>query len=270
MNVLDNIIFQITTVCQPEQIYLTRESNLTDQPSYDLLVLLEPADCQSFDECLTLIHKAVSSLSIPVYVCVTRTRKVLELLPKGHIFFTYACQKHHLIYDSGTTILTPNVNIEVKSITDTAYELYTKKREKAICFLDAANYFKQQSHNHLAAFMLSQSVILLLIGFLRAFTSFNHSSVKIPTLLKLTHRITNEIVKVLSEHPNDDDKLLIILSNAYTNARYRDNYKINEIVLGELFERVNQLLKTADIEANKRIKAFIETFGKKQHENTAC
>ncbi len=168
-------------------------------------------------------------------------------LDAGNLFFTTVFVPEHLVHDSGQSMLPEPLPRRITRIRQQSEAEFSLGYRKSVHFLQGARYYLSEKEPEMAAFMLHQSVELLLRGLVLAMSGKELKSHLLGELLLHGSRYVPGLQELFS---TDMEKL----EKAYTCGRYSLHYGINieevRMLVTQvemLQERVSEVFKAAMI-----------------------
>ena len=176
----------------------------------------------------------------PITTIVLQSFTFEEWLKAGHCFGTRVWQLAPRIYDAGNTAWT----VTAVSISQSSEELkkrYMAGLNKAKEFLAGAELFRIRKQSSMAAFMLHQSAEQALKAFLNIRMELYANTHNISRLLKYASLASHRILSVFPQNTEEEKYLFNLLQKAYSDARYKDEYKAGMSELMRLTEKVKSI-----------------------------
>lgn len=248
---------RIVSLLKPAQVYLLGKVPLTSnfkpppaaeglpqaQQTSNLFLALMPPGGRSMQEYESLVEN--SKPHLPLSVMAKPFVQVNQLRKEGNPFFIKNCTPDRLVYNDGSMPLgeAPGLNEEfIKSKAALDRKGWLRKSEG---FLSGARGFMEMQQNNLAAFMLHQSAEHALTAVLLSSTGYREATHNLHKLLQYTALYAPHIAEAFSFATEKEKVLFRQLQKAYTDARYKENYKISGEELELLLKKVNTLLEKA-------------------------
>lgn len=149
------------------------------------------------------------------------TADIRQGLDAGNLFFTTVFVPEHLVYDSGQSMLPEPLPRRITRIRQQSESEFSLGYRKSVHFLQGARYYLAEEEPEMAAFMLHQSVELLLRGLVLAMSGKELKSHLLGELLQHSSRYISGLQDIFGNAAGK-------LEKAYTCGRYSLHYRINE------------------------------------------
>lgn len=226
---------------------------------YDLLILTTPDEKRPRHELLDLAE-CHNTKTEQVNALVHNAASVSEAVDAGSTFFETVCAKGQLLYD--------DENIRFKLSAEEHHPakpahvdeaLWGKWFDLARKFLAGASHFAGRGWNDLSAFMLHQAVEHTCIALTRAITGYRPNTHNLARLIRLIHNFAPFTIPVFPRDTREEIYLFNLLSRAYSEARYKESYRITSGEIAILIERVADFQGHAERLYEKRIMHTLHT-----------
>jgi HEPN domain-containing protein len=112
-------------------------------------------------------------------------------------------------------------------------------------FLDTALACYDEGNYNLSLFLMHQSVESTLSAIIRISLGYRLAIHNLDRMLRISLMFTDELKKVF-DRDSDDARLFELLQNAYSAARYRDDFKPDREMVKSLTDKVAKLFITAE------------------------
>lgn len=142
-------------------------------------------------------------------------------LEAGNLFYTTVFVQEHLVYDSGQSILPEPLPRRITRIREQSEAEFSLGYRRSVCFQREARHLLAENEPEVAAFMLHQSVELLLRGLVLVMSGKELKSHLLGELLQHASRYVPGLQELFGK---DAGKL----ERAYTCGRYSLHYQVNE------------------------------------------
>jgi HEPN domain-containing protein len=113
-------------------------------------------------------------------------------------------------------------------------------------FLKGAQQYFNDSNLSLAVFMLHQAVESSLIGIIKVLSAYRLSSHNLMRMFRITLLYTDEIMAVMDLDKKDANRLFNILQSGYSDARYKNDFNVNEKDVKSLLLQIELLVGRID------------------------
>lgn len=211
---------------------------------YDLLIITKPGQKRRDHEVFDMIVK----LSTPETRIIAITHSlyaVNEALEQGRPFFTTIYKQGILIYDSsGIPLVTPSVCDKSDLLADIQAH-WDQHFGLAGKFFDGASYYITAGSAALAVFMLHQATEHTCIALIKACVDYRATTHNLSKLLSLTENFSPYPSHVFPQTTKEEIDLFKTLLNAYSDARYCENFKLPIEKAKILQHRVKELQEIA-------------------------
>jgi uncharacterized protein len=212
--------------------------------SYDLLIVTRRGDRRYDHEVQDIIENRCR-IHTPVTVLIHDIDYVNTRLSEGHYFFSMMSREAILLYDAGNIPLAKAAIPDLIRIKAAAQKDFERWKHQANAFFKSALFNMQQKEWKIAAFLLHQATEHTYQAILLAFTGYKPCTHNLDKLRRYTNRFSIELAMVFPRNNKEEDDLFKLLLQGYVDARYSEEYRINEEEAGLLFERVSQLISIA-------------------------
>lgn len=258
---LEQIIRQIGKTVDAEKIFRLNEDadGTTAGMPYDFLVLIANGAHQPLQEYKECIEADCAPIA-PVSVIVHKANEIYPLLERGHIFFSTVCTKKNLVFEDGRHELPAPMRMPVEEITAKARVNFQHGFSKAKIFLEGAHYYQVKKENEMAGFMLQQAAEHTYRSLIRALTGYKLVTHSLSRLMHFCTRFARELSNFFPRTTEEENRIFSLLQKAYVNARYKDDFEVEENDLSLLSERVTALQQYAQELFEEKIAAFEKTW----------
>jgi HEPN domain-containing protein len=152
---------------------------------------------------------------------------VMNLVYKYDTFFLNACLNGALIYAADGFTMIPEFEVEK---LDQAFlkdkEAFDRIYNLASGFLESAFICYENNFHNNVTFLLHQSVEQACRALIRRFTGYRSDIHNLDRLLQFCNCFSEEPALLFRRHFVNEQRLFRILTSAYSEARYKDNYQI--------------------------------------------
>jgi len=246
-NALKPLIQLIVTVLAPHKIFMLKSGGaaaITADTYIDLLIIMPdnkdvpPTELEPVFDIASLKHQRVCcSLHI--------ADRVKECIERGNIFYSLNCVDKNLVYDDKKYPLPATTDQAVRNMKLQAEVAFTLCFKKAVSFYQSAVFLYENNPEPVVAFYLHQAIELTYRAILRSLNGYYKRTHVIRSLKDLARRCAPQLNAILPDNTGPEKRLLDVLENAYLNARYDNQYNIEDNDLLQLFERTKQVLHIA-------------------------
>lgn len=246
----------ILKAANPEMIFLLGTSlnrrgneSIFHQPAPDslhvsncfLLILIKDRNNKELYEWQDKIENDCKAL-MPVTTIVLQHTTFEEWLKQGHFFAASVLQSAVLIYNSGNFGF-PDYKPASAAITKPSEKHLLEGLTKAKEFLAGSELFRVRKQHAMAAFMLHQSAEQALHTLLKAGTGYHANTHSIDKLLRYASLVSYQLPDIFPQKTEEEKRLFNLLQKAYTDSRYKEDYKISTDDLLCITEKVRRILE---------------------------
>lgn len=240
------IIDHLVAVVQPDMIFCYNET---------LYIVVTEQQGKTIPVFKTLLHAAITGHQWPPPTCSLYTyTELIEGLENGIPVFSTIFNETNLVYTSHKKILLQPLHIRISNAKRQAKSLFSIGLQRSLTFTTGAKQYIESKDYDIAAFMLHQSIELLLRFLL---LSVSNKELKSHSLKENFYQFKGLAPKLFCLCLNHDDsevRLLIHqLDKAYSNARYSSHFEISMDTIIEATVLVTSLQK----EAKKLFEALV-------------
>ncbi len=190
---------------------------------------------------------------IPHYIYEVNTK-----LKEGHYFYSEIKREGIELYNSGNHKLERKRKINPARKLQIAIDDFEQWFESANDFIRSFNYDIKDQKYKIAAFHLHQATERFYGTAMLVCAGDRPKIHNIERLGKMTARYCPEFIKIFPRKTEDENRLFLLLKNAYVDARYNKDYHITKDELTYLSSRVEKLRDLVE----KNCKAKIESLKK--------
>jgi HEPN domain-containing protein len=215
--------------------------------TYYLLIITNADEKRAEHELIQIIEQQAGPLTCGVTSIVHKLVSVNEAIEKGHRFFTTLHHKGILLYNGkGSPLSGPPEDLPPAAVKRSIEESWNREFAMAEKFYHAAAYCLSSGWNELSVFLLHQSVEHGCIALLRAITGYRPHTHNLSRLLALTENFSLMPSGIFPATTKVETDLFNLLRNAYSDARYNEDYSVPAEKAAILAARVKQLLETVE------------------------
>ncbi len=223
--------------------------------NYDILVITKAGEHRQEHELQDLIENRCR-FQTPVTVVVHDIEYVNRQLAAGHYFFTMVSREAILLYDAGSIPLNEACQLNWQAIKAAAELDFAKWHRRASAFFKTALFAVREKELKIAAFLLHQAVENGYQSILVVFTGYKPCTHNLDKLRRYTNRFSIELAQLFPRYSGEDDRLFRLLLQGYIDARYKDDYSIDEEEMGKLIDRAGKLLSIAARMCRNRLRSL--------------
>ena len=195
--------------------------------------------------------------SATVTILVHGIDTVSNALQQGSRFFTTVCRDGLYLYSACMPDFSPHfIKLNPLTTFTKAEKHYHHRYSMALGFLEAAdNCFEKEYFNN-TIFMLHQAVEQSCIAMIRVFLSYRSDIHKLSRLLKLCLCFSSEPRTLFPINTTEEQRLFRLLEKSYSDARYRDEYRILRTDAEIVLRQVRSLLELCEQLCTQRIRTY--------------
>ena len=212
---------------------------------YDLLVIARRGD-RRYEHELQDVIESRCRVEAPVTIWVHDIDHVNKQLSEGHYFFSFMLRDGLLLYDAGIVPLAEGVPPDLTAIRMTAQKDFQRWHSQAMAFFKSALFNRQQQETRLVIFMLHQAAEHIYQGILLVFMGYKPCTHNLDKLRRYTNRFSIELAMLFPRNSPSEENLFRLLLHSYVDARYKEDYRVTEMELATLTDRVSRLLSVAE------------------------
>lgn len=237
----------IVAAIAPAKIYMMKHLDIgteSKEKYIDLLIAISPKNDTPFLELQPILDMAYLK-GWRVSCSLHSEGNIIDGLRNGHIFYSLQCIQGNLVYDNKATdypITPPEILEEMKR---QSYLKFEQNFMKALDFSEGAAYLHENNGSRISAFMLHQGAELTYRGILQGLNGYDKKTHEIRLLKKLVRRCAPQLCNIFPDDSEEEKRILDVLENAYSHARYDNDFQIPEEDWTALFEKVMLLHETA-------------------------
>jgi len=240
---LKPLIQFLVAAISPAKIYMLKqpEGEINQLVPYiDLLIVMSGKSGVPFPEMEPILN--IACAQHPQVICSLHNEgSVIEGLRAGHIFYSLYCTADNLVYDDKVMEYPAAIPETVSAIRQKANEIFNRYFQKAQDFYNCATMLRQDGSSSLIMFMLHQSVECIYRGNLQSFTGYDKKTHEIRVLMKHVRHHTRQLNIAFTDSMPENKRLIQLLDKAYIDARYENQYSIEEKDQKMIFDKVTLL-----------------------------
>jgi HEPN domain-containing protein len=179
---------------------------------------------------------------------------VTNAIFEGSRFFTAACRDGIQLYTaSGLRLNIDYSNLNTATTLVNAEKHYHHRYCMALGFLEAADECFDKGYFNNTVFMLHQAVEQACIAMIRVFMAYRSDMHNLSRLLNLCLCFSGEPAALFPRKTGEEQRLFQLLLKSYSDARYRDEYKIDSTDANMLCTQVRALLELTEELCTKKL-----------------
>jgi HEPN domain-containing protein len=172
---------------------------------------------------------------------------VANALKQGSRFFTTVCRDGFYLYSSnGPNLLMGCPPLNPITTHLKAEKHYHHRYGMALGFMEAADNCFEKGYFNNTVFMLHQAVEQSCIAMIRVFMAYRSDIHNLSRLLKLCLCFSSEPQNVFSTNTAEEQRLFRLLEKSYSDARYRDGYKVDDTDAKMLLAKVSAFIELTE------------------------
>jgi HEPN domain-containing protein len=220
--------------------------------AYDLLVVTSRGDRRSDYELQDIIENCCRG-EAAVTVLVHDIGYVNRRIAEGQYFFTQIRRESILLYDAGRTPLAKAVECDMAQVRWMAERDFNRWHRQSRAFFRSAEFNLAGGEWKIVLFMLHQAAEQIYQAILLAFTGYKPTTHNLDKLRRYTNRFSVELALLFPRNSEEEDRLFRLLLSGYVDARYKEDFVVEEEDVRLLTERVRQLLEIAERVCGNRL-----------------
>ena len=198
-------------------------------------------------------HFPESNVSLAVH----GLESVTQAIHQGSRFYSAVCQYGMQLY-SKTGLRLDIAYHQMNPATTLAKgsKNYHHRYGLALGFWDAAGSSYEAQNYAICMFLLHQTVEHACKALIKLFTAYRCEMHNLSRLLDLCLIFSDKLSDALPRKTDEDKRLFALLRNSYSEARYKDDYKVSESDADTLLTRVKDVLDTTELLGLARITEY--------------
>lgn len=225
---------------------------------HDLLIVTKSDDERREHEILEKISK-YNKAPIRITAVVHSITAVNKAILEGSMFFVTMCHKGTVVYDTNNfPLAVPNkdlneLDLRLQTEKDWHQSFGLAQRFQKV----AVNSAVDELHD-IALLMLHQAVEHTCIAIIKYVTGYRPVTHNLNRLLWLMENFTFEGTAVFPQVTKEETELFNVLLRAYSDVRYKYDYKVSGNTVFTLIERVSLLMGVAEELYHKKRNSLLE------------
>jgi uncharacterized protein len=213
--------------------------------NYDILVITRPDDTRQDFETQDILTNRCRSHGSPTFI-VHDMKYVNQCLSSGQPFFYKIIKEGILLYDTGATPLADPEPPNFVLLAERARRSFQHWFHQAGGFLKCARYNHQLEEYRISMFVLHQATEHAYQAILIVLTGYGPKTHNLDKLRRYSNRFSEELANLFPCSTEEEVRLFKLLTNAYTDARYKGEYSLSGEQLRLLLERITRLHSIAE------------------------
>lgn len=231
------------------------QTTSSEHHHYDLLVVQPNFNHDKDHEIIDLVKNRFPD-ELSVNVLSHSERSVSTALAEQHPFFTKVFSEGQVLY------LAENNHLEIDkigssdAISDESRQWRECKRsfELSESFLEMASDALGSNIHDVAVFLLHQSMEQMCIASIKAHLKYRPTTHNLLKLIDLIGCYLPHAKSIFPRNTNDEREMFDFLRRAYSDVRYKHNYRIPQHIAFSLLERVNEFQNLIEDKYNREFK----------------
>ncbi|MFC5284357.1 HEPN domain-containing protein [Pedobacter alpinus] len=241
-------------VVEPEQVFISRTSDFSSANlpvQFELLLMVKDGG-QKFTNLQPYLNLAMLTQQHCNAKLFLRSR-LEQAFKNGDLYYQLCCRPENLNYDQSKHPL-PKIDFSQLQERKQALEkLFDFSESIAQSFLGQAKINKEKGDWRMAIFMLQQCAECCCRAVIHGFTGEEKRTHEISTLVKQLDKIAPSMRAALGGEEPKEKRLLKLLDDAYTKARYQESFKVSPTDL----ERLMGMVELLYVEAQASFKEIL-------------
>lgn len=243
-----SVIELLVAALEPELIFEVNHPHSTSstRASYrDLLIILPDKNHRPFKEFEPTIELIIAGED-NVYCSLHKFSGLYQSIENGHIYFTRVCIPENVVYQRTFTKLPVAPAEKMLQVFQKSKREFTAGLDKAEKCYQGAQHYQQIQAAALAMFALHQAVETIFRTVAISLYGHEKRTHSIKSLKRCNRRLAPQLNDVFPADTTEEERLLMLLDDAYLDARYNTMYEICSSDFNIIFNRVAQLLELAN------------------------
>lgn len=177
----------------------------------------------------------------PVQFISEDMKKLNKYLDESRYFYTQIKQEGVILYDSGKFKLARRRKLNLEEIKQQAQEYFDDKFNKAIEFIEQAEFAYEKGRYVMASFLLHQACENFIYAIRLVNTLENPKQHNLTKLLNSVKKYSNEFIKVFPQDTPEEKRLFELIKAAYVNGRYDPDFVVTKEDIDTLVPKVELL-----------------------------
>tara|TARA_R110002050_G_scaffold171113_2_gene303106 strand:- start:10246 stop:11313 length:1068 start_codon:yes stop_codon:yes gene_type:complete len=264
---LNEIITKIVEVIEVERIYLSKGAS-HHSFIYRVNIILKLSQKDNIGDIRPVVNLIFKQHPDFCY-CVFAFNYVCNQIEQGNLYFLNNCHERDLVYKTTNDNSIWNYPIgEPTKLIEKIKQDFKRDMSRMKSFKKGVHYFKTEKNLSQSAFMMHQTFeqsYRILERFICGKIKICHSIKNHQTYVL---KSLNELESMFLVESDAEIRLLDLLEEAYSSARYTHNYKITEKQLDQLSQKLGLFIKEIKWLFNEELIVFEETKIKDKSEQT--
>jgi uncharacterized protein len=209
---------------------------------YDLLIITNESQPEKERELIARLSDSEEK-TVHISAVAHTITAVNDALQRGSTFFSTAFQKGVVVYDQTKVSFKIPIVKEFVNTLEKTEKHWNKWFGLAERFYRSAVDSATDGRNDVAVFMLHQTVELACNAAIRMQTGYRPTTHNLKRLLAMMENFTLNCLVIFPRITKEETELFNVLYRAYSDVRYKEEYKVSGDTVFILIERVNELLE---------------------------
>jgi HEPN domain-containing protein len=215
--------------------------------TYDLLVIPNDEEKREDHELIQIIEQQAEALGYHVTVIIQNKTMVYQGLEQGYRFASTVFAKGIMLHKNDGGILTPTAQLpDVARAIKEAKVHWLQEFSTAQRFFKSAGNCLSDSWPEQAMFNLHQTMQHTCMALLRCFTGYRSTTHNLARLLAYIENFTCIVGVIFPCLTDEETELFNLLNKAYSDARYKEGYKVPMDTARIIEKRVQELIVIAE------------------------
>jgi HEPN domain-containing protein len=212
--------------------------------AFYLLIITDEKD-KAFEH--DLVHQIETLCKPLISVCaiVHKSDAFIRGINEGSRFFQNVLTKCKIAYQSADLVLPESQPLDGENIKKQNNAIWKRWGRQGKEFLDTALNCYDEGNYNLSLFLMHQSVESTLSAIIRISLGYRLAIHNLERMLRITLMFTDELKNVFEGDANGA-RLFELLQNAYSAARYKDDFNPDKEMVKALSDKVCKLFITAE------------------------
>lgn len=194
----------------------------------------------------------------PVQFISEDMKKLNKYLDESRYFYTQIKQEGVVLYDSEKFKLARRRKLNLEEIKQQAQEYFDDKFNKAIEFIEQAEFAYEKGRYVMASFLLHQACENFIYAIRLVNTLENPKQHNLTKLLNSVKKYSNEFIKVFPQDSPEEKRLFELIKAAYVNGRYDPDFVVTKKDIDALVPKVELLRDITKRICEEKIKEYGE------------
>ena len=234
---LNEIIAKVVEEIGVERIYLNRG---TDRHTFTYrLTIITRLEQKDFSEQIRPVINSILKQYPDYTYRVFASSYAFSELSQGNLYFLNNCHKNDLVYETGNDNLPGNyLDSETKALYEKIKQNFKRDMSRLKSFKKGVHFFRTQKNLPQSAFMMHQAFeqgYRIIERFICGSTKICHS---IKNHQAYVLKSLGKLEGIFHIESDTDSKLLDLLEDAYSSARYSNSYDISNQEIEQLSQKL--------------------------------